>query len=257
MSYSRRSFIKNTAIASSLFPFLGSYLPLKANNRNSETLDISVFSKHLQFLDYKKAGQIAGELGFNGIDLTVRPKGHVLPENVVSDLPRAIKDIENSGSKCKLITTSIESVYNPHDVDIIQTAGRSGISFYRTHWFKYEEGVPLKKSLKKYQKQIADLGKLNKKNNRIKVIVLKDFKWGKKDGKWKVINVPIGEGMVDFQKYFRLLKSYGLNPPVSLHLEYPLGGAEKGKYSINVDQKVVFDAMKKDLLAIRKLWKTA
>ena len=63
--------------------------------------------------------------------------------------------------------------------------------------------------------------------------------------------------MVDFDTYFKLLKRYGLNPPVTLHLEYPLGGADKGKFDITVDKKIVFDAMKKDLLAIRKLWKNA
>ena len=63
--------------------------------------------------------------------------------------------------------------------------------------------------------------------------------------------------MVDFDKYFKLLKKYQLAPPVSLHLEYPLGGAEKGKYKISVDRKVVYDAMKNDLKAIRKLWKEA
>ena len=46
-----------------------------------------------------------------------------------------------------------------------------------------------------------------------------------------------GEGMVDFDTYFKLLKSYGLQPPVSLHCEYPLGGAEKGKYEISIDKK--------------------
>ena len=94
-------------------------------------------------------------------------------------------------------------------------------------------------------------------HKQIKVIVLKDFKWGKVDNQWKAVNVPVGEGVVDFDKYFKLLKAYGLNPPVSLHLEYPLGGAEKGKYEITVDRKVVYNAMTKDLNAIRKLWKNA
>ncbi len=94
-------------------------------------------------------------------------------------------------------------------------------------------------------------------NEQIKTIVLKDFKWGKIKGKWKIVNVPIGEGMVNFNKYFKLLKYYGLNPPVSLHLEYPLGGAEKGKYQITIDKKIVFEAMKNDLQTIRTLWKNA
>ena len=91
----------------------------------------------------------------------------------------------------------------------------------------------------------------------IKTIVLKDFKWSQVNGKWKTINVPVGEGMVDFASYFKQLKKFKLNPPVSLHLEYDLGGAEKGKKEITVDDQVVFDAMKKDLTAINKLWQEA
>ena len=91
----------------------------------------------------------------------------------------------------------------------------------------------------------------------MKTIVLKDFKWGKVNDKWKIVNVPIGEGMVDFNAYFKLLKSFGLKPPVSLHLEYPLGGAEKGHQEIKVDKKVVFDAMVKDLALVQEMWKEA
>ena len=315
MMSSRRTFIKNGALASSILPFLDSVLPFKRTFQSSDELDISIFSKHLQFLDFKETGQMAAELGFHGVDLTVRPKGHVLPEKVSTDLPIAMDDIKKAGSNCKMITTSIESVNNQNDVEIIRTAGNSGISFYRTNWFKYDKELSMNKSLEKYQNQISELSKLNREvdivgcyqnhagtsigssfweiykllekadpkyfgtqydirhatvdggyswenglkllHDKIKVIVLKDFKWGRESGKWKAINVPIGEGMVDFKKYFQLLKGFGLNPPVSLHLEYPLGGAEKGRYSITVDQKVVFDAMKKDLVAIQKIWKEA
>ncbi|MFK7934106.1 MAG: sugar phosphate isomerase/epimerase family protein, partial [Saprospiraceae bacterium] len=93
--------------------------------------------------------------------------------------------------------------------------------------------------------------------NQIKTIVLKDFKWGKVNGKWKIVNVPVGEGMVDFTSYFKQLKNYGLQSPVSLHLEYPLGGAEKGRYEITVAKKVVYDAMRNDLTKIQQLWRAA
>lgn len=63
--------------------------------------------------------------------------------------------------------------------------------------------------------------------------------------------------MVDFDTYFKLLKKYKVKPPVSLHLEYELGGAEKGDRSISVDKKVVFDAMKNDLNEIQRLWRNA
>lgn len=312
MNSTRRDFVKKIAASASFAPFLTTPFSSWALGENNAQLDISIFSKHLQFLDYRATGQMASEMGFSGVDLTVRPKGHVLPESVKTDLPKAINDIKNGGSSCKMITTSIESVNNSLDVDIIKTAANTGIKYYRTHWFKYQEGKTMAESLKFYQEQIKKLGELNRENNiigcyqnhagtnvgsafweikkllettdpnyfgtqydirhamaeggyswqnglkllqpNIKVIVLKDFKWGKVNGKWEAINTPIGDGMVDFISYFKILKKYRLNPPVSLHLEYPLGGAEKGLSKISVDKKVVFDAMKKDLNAVKTLW---
>lgn len=313
----RRDFIKKTSILAGVLPFnsfTNTYGKSTAN-KGFQPLSINIFSKHLQFLNYQATGEMAAEMGFNGVDLTVRPKGHVLPENVKIGLPKSISEIEKGGSHCKMITTSIENVNRPLDVDIIETAAKAGIKYYRTGWFKYPKDKSMLDALEMYRNQIDALGNLNKENGiigcyqnhsgkkvgasfweihkiletvhpdffgaqydirhaiaeggnswenglrllhpKIKVIVLKDFKWGKVNGKWKLINVPIGEGMVDFDKYFKLLKKYELNPPVSLHLEYDLGGAEKGKSKITVDKKVVFDAMRKDLKAIQKLWKEA
>lgn len=42
----------------------------------------------------------------------------------------------------------------------------------------------------------------------INSIVLKDFLWQKKNGKWVVQYVPIGEGMLDFNSFFSLLKEH-------------------------------------------------
>lgn len=313
MSNSRRKFIKNVGATAVVAPFLP--VNIFARNQSNEPLKVHLFSKHLQFLNIKEAGQIAAEIGFAGLDLTVRPKGHILPENVERDLPAAIRDIKESGISCEMITTTISDIANPLDSNIIRVAGSEGVKFYRSNWFKFREELSLESSLDYYRKKVQELGELNKIHNligcyqnhsgtkvgasiwevkkiletadpeffgaqydirhavveggrswsngvklikdQIKNIVVKDFVWGKVNGKWKIVNVPIGEGMVDFDAYFKLLKSFGLKPPVSLHLEYPLGGAEKGRYEITVDKKVVFDAMRNDLNAIQKLWKEA
>ena len=63
--------------------------------------------------------------------------------------------------------------------------------------------------------------------------------------------------MVDFKKYCSLLKAYKINVPVSLHLEYDLGGAEKGYKTISVDKNLVYSAMRKDLEMVRQLWAEA
>ncbi|MGB4958710.1 MAG: twin-arginine translocation signal domain-containing protein, partial [Saprospiraceae bacterium] len=86
---SRRKFLKTTAIAGGLMPFV--HVPFFQIKTSTpfERQNIHIFSKHLHFLDYYEAGTVAAELGFDGVDLTVRPKGHVLPENVKTDLPKA------------------------------------------------------------------------------------------------------------------------------------------------------------------------
>jgi sugar phosphate isomerase/epimerase len=315
MKISRRKFIKNTGAAAIVTPLAPNVFSSFDAIQPDMPLEMHIFSKHLQFLDIKEAGQVAAELGFDGLDLTVRPKGHVLPENVKSDLPAAIQDIKNSGSSCKMITTTVSDAIDPLYLDVIATAAAEGVKFYRSNWFKYKNEISFEASLDYYQEKIRQLGDLNKRYNivgcyqnhsgtsigasfwevkkilestlpeffgaqydirhavaeggrswpngvkllseHIKTIVLKDFKWGKVNGRWEPVNVPIGAGMVDFTSYFKLLKKIALRPPTSLHLEYPLGGAERGNFSITVDKKVIFDAMKKDLAMIQKLWKQA
>lgn len=72
----------------------------------------------------------------------------------------------------------------------------------------------------------------------IKNIVIKDFKWVKEGDEWKDKTVPLGQGMVNYDQYFNLLKELNLQFPLSLHFEYPLykgnvsGKKEKRKAAV-------------------------
>lgn len=315
MNGSRRTFVKKMSKAFWLAPLASSPLSKLTFDQPEEALNVHVFSKHLHFLNWEEAALAAADIGFQGLDLTVRSKGHVLPEHVSRDLPKAIGSIQNAGLSCEMITTEISDIKNQIDAEVIKTAASEGVNFYRSNWFSYKKGLSLEESLNFYKTVIKQLSEFNKQYNivgcyqnhsglkvgasvwevkkilkdadpkyfgaqydirhavaeggrswpngvqllqsHIKTIALKDFKWGQVNGQWKIVNVPIGEGMVDFKAYFKLLKNYGLNPPASLHLEYPLGGAEKGRANINVAHQVVFDAMKKDLNTIQRFWKEA
>jgi L-ribulose-5-phosphate 3-epimerase UlaE len=214
-----------------------------------------------------------------------------------------------------MITTAIDSVNQEYTVDILKSASKNKVSFYRCNWFTYDATVPMQKTLQNYQNQLYDLSQLNKQlgiigcyqnhagtkvgasiwelerllqnvdesyfgvqydirhatvegalswenglrliHENIKTIVVKDFKWVQKNGVWQIENTPIGEGIVDFNTFFKLLKKYQINVPVSLHLEYDLGGAEKGKRNITISQDKVFQAMQQDLKRIRQFWEEA
>ena len=94
---------------------------------------VCVFSKHLAKLDYDQLGRAAHELGFDGVDLTVRPGGHVVPERVAEDLPRAVEAIRSHGVEVPLITTAITSASDPSARAILSTP-RDGSRFPITSW---------------------------------------------------------------------------------------------------------------------------
>lgn len=308
---SRRSFLKNTLLTGSLFPFVHESLSAMYT-RKAEPLKIHIFSKHLQFLNYQDMAEAAANMGFDGIDLTVRPNGHVLPERVETDLPKAIEAMRKVGLAPLMMTTAIEDADNKTDKRVLKVAAKSGMQYYRMNWYAYPEGKSMPDALQDYQQKVKGLSLLNKKlgltgcyqnhagervgssvwelwellkeadkqymgiqydirhavvegglswqnglrliHPHIKTIPVKDFKWEKINGEWKVQDTPIGEGMVDFKTYFKLLKQYHVNVPVSLHIEHPVGGAEHGARQLTVDKEIVFKAMKKDLQKVQELW---
>lgn len=50
---------------------------------------------------------------------------------------------------------------------------------------------------------------------------LKDFRWTQRPGSAAIENVPIGQGIVNFAEYFRLVRELGITGPQSVHFEYP------------------------------------
>lgn len=82
----------------------------------------------------------------------------------------------------------------------------------------------------------------------IRTTDIKDFIWEKNEkGEWKIKNVPLGEGMVDFKTYFELVKSLDIKGPVSIHYEYDLGGAEHGSINPSMPLNEISNWLKKDL----------
>ena len=108
-------------------------------NSPVDRLKIHIFSKHLQFLNYQDLAEAAAEMGFDGIDLTVRPKGHVLPERVESDMPKAVEAMRKVGLIPLLMTTSVQDADNITDKQVLKTAVKLGIQYYRMNWFAYPE----------------------------------------------------------------------------------------------------------------------
>jgi sugar phosphate isomerase/epimerase len=80
---------------------------------------------------------------------------------------------------------------------------------------------------------------------------MKDFKWEQAPGKATIENVPIGEGIVPFDAYFKLVRELQIAGPMSMHLEFP--PFERAKISDD-EKRAQFPAlMQKDLVALKAL----
>lgn len=309
--WSRRDFLGVLAAGTAAIPFAHVHANAKTSPSSThKQFTFHVFSKHLQFLDYDAMAETAAEIGFDGVDLTVRPNGHVLPEYVERDLPQAVKAIKKSGLQALMMTTTVIDASDEVQQKVLKTAHEQGIRYYRTNWLTYPQDADLRQTIALYKKKLQSLAELNQQfriygsyqnhagshyvgapvwdlammlqeiNNEylgnqydirhatvegalswplglkiihphINTLVMKDFKWEKIDGQWKVVNTPIGEGMVDFPKFFAELKAYDISVPVSLHYEYEMPEHDPS-LSEREKRKKTAEVMKKDLNTLKR-----
>jgi sugar phosphate isomerase/epimerase len=92
-----------------------------------QKMKICIFSKQLQWMNYQEMALAVADMGYDGIDLTVRKGGHVLPENVEQDLPKAVEAATKAGIKIHMISTEIEDAKNLITEKIFETTDFKGL----------------------------------------------------------------------------------------------------------------------------------
>ena len=157
----RRDFIKSAAAGVAAVGLAGT--GLAAGMFNPETKHpIHVFTKCLQFLNYDEMAGLLAKHGFAGADLTVRPGGQVLPENVERDLPKAVKALRNAGIDSKMITTSVNDPDDRFTRPILKTMADLGIRFYRMGYLDYDNSKSIPENLEAHKYTVEKLEKLNR-----------------------------------------------------------------------------------------------
>jgi sugar phosphate isomerase/epimerase len=129
--------------------------PVKRN------LKVAVFSKHLQFLQGNELARTAADLGFDGIDLTVRVGGHVEPARAAEDLPPLVSLIRQHALEVPMVTTDIVDAASPNAHTVLKTLGKLGIRYYRWGGFKYRDDQPLAGQFEGFRQRAAGLAALN------------------------------------------------------------------------------------------------
>jgi len=156
--WSRREFLE-TAAAGAAALAVGPGVVSRA--QAAGTVSVAVFSKHLQHLDYRALAETVAEAGFDALDLTVREGGHVLPERVRDDLPKAVDAARAAGISVSMMTTTIVSARDPHAEAVLATAGRLGIRDYRLGWVPYDRAKGIAGTFGALRDQFRELATLH------------------------------------------------------------------------------------------------
>lgn len=118
------------------------------------------FSKHLPDLGWSDLGKAVKDAGFDGVDLTVRAQGHVLPERAAQDLPRALEAIKAHGVSVPMVTTDLTSPTHPNARPLLQAAARGGVRYFKPGYWRYSGGPDVRAQLAATGEAVSGLAAL-------------------------------------------------------------------------------------------------
>ena len=247
--------------------------------------------------------------GVDGLDLTVRPKGSVLPEKVAEDLPVVAEMAKNNGLFLEMMVSNITSDKTPYAKNVLKIAAQHGIKHYRMGYFRYNDDEKAKETIAHAQTQIQSLIEINAQYGiqggyqnhtgnyfgaplwdligvlekvaspwissqfdiyhaysegyrswevgmeimapKIGSLAIKDFTWEINNGRAKIKKVPLGQGIVDLDGFFKNIKNMNITAPITLHIEYPLLEKYEENLSLIEKQKIIVGKIQNDVQFIK------
>ena len=247
--------------------------------------------------------------GVDGLDLTVRPKGSVLPEKVAEDLPVVAEMAKKNGLFLEMMVSNITSDETPNAKNVLKIAAQQGIKHYRMGYFRYNDDEKAKETIAHAQTQIQSLIEINAQYGiqggyqnhtgnyfgaplwdligvlekvaspwissqfdiyhaysegyrswevgmeimapKIGSLAIKDFTWEINNGRAKIKKVPLGQGIVDLDGFFKNIKNMNITAPITLHIEYPLLEKYEENLSLIEKQKIIVGKIQNDVQFIK------
>lgn len=240
---------------------------------------LCAYSANMARVPYPQLGDIAAQIGYEGIDLTVMIGGHVDPRITNVDLVRAFENVRGSGLEVPMISTNITTVADPTCYPVLYLTGHSQVPLFRLGYWQYGENAPIQQRLSQVRQELQQIIALAQRCDitamfpnragefvgesvwdaqsiiggmdprwvgfyfdpaeataeggaggweaalrlalpRLKALSLQDFYWKKEGNDWKLQKCALGEGMVDWQKFFSLVAAAQFTGPISIHMEY-------------------------------------
>jgi sugar phosphate isomerase/epimerase len=153
----RRQFLTTSAALMAASPSLHSKTDGK-KRRNP----LCVFSKPLQMLSYDDLADVIAEMGFDGIEGTIRPGGQITPERVPDELPKMMAALRRRKLEMTIMASGVNDARDKLSLRQLEVAAKLGVKRYRMKYFKYDLKRPVARQLDEIRPQLKDLVAVNK-----------------------------------------------------------------------------------------------
>ncbi len=124
---------------------------------------ICCFAKPLQHLTFDALADKIAEMGFQGIEATVRKGGQIEPKQVPKKLPQLVETLAKRGLQVTIMTSDVLTADEPDTDLVLRTAADLGIKRYRMKYFRYDLDQPIYQQLEQIKPKLHALAALNRK----------------------------------------------------------------------------------------------
>ena len=132
---------------------------LRAEEAPKPRPKVCTYTEQFQSLPIPELCKVFQRIGVDGLDLTVRPGGHIEPDRAKDELPKAAKTAREHGLEIMMLTTGI-STTDRHAEEIIATCQKLNIERIKLGYFPAGEFGNLAMRLDDVRRQLDALAKL-------------------------------------------------------------------------------------------------
>jgi sugar phosphate isomerase/epimerase len=122
-----------------------------------------LFTDNLADLSIADAADAARRADFDGLDLTLRPGGHVPPEQAEMGLAAARTVVEEAGLTIPMISTGVTDANSPHAEAIFAAASHYGARHIKLGYWEYQPFGTLAQQVETAREQLGRVIELGKK----------------------------------------------------------------------------------------------
>jgi sugar phosphate isomerase/epimerase len=163
MPFDRRQFLTRTSQAALVLSASSACSTSLARAALGPQPTFAAFTESFQSWPIPKVCEKFKAIGLDGLDLTVRPGGHIEPEDAPNKLPAAAQAARDHGLRLSMLTTAIVSADRQAE-ELLAAAAEQGVDRVKLGYYRYQKFGTLAARLDEVKRALAPIAKLGAKH---------------------------------------------------------------------------------------------